>query len=363
MTVPIAHHPDVLEIYRKDQVITVGMPGDVFRAENPDAFHFQEFFQYEFDRFTKNVNVVDIWDIFRYAMDVLRNLEINDYTIRINDRIIVWFIADQYNQDHTSFQNWLDNSDKSTYDPYADRASTLCTNLHGKFGCLHEQVQTLIRFIYGGSSIIDNLTNLCTAYQNTQLEPVFSQMLSLLRDYGLPTDRFVIDPALARGANYYNGMIFEIMTPETRGAAIFGGGVFSIKHCEAEEMINGVGGAFGTERLTMALSPVVSSRFVPKTVSVLSDDPSVLVSVAEAVRNDGISIQFGKPLNRPGSPIPQCTSLTINRLKTQTNRRNIPPDQINSNPYQYVITVKLVLTNKDAVNKNAANLVRWVGGM
>ena len=50
------------------------------------------------------------------------------------------------------------------------------------------------------------------------------QIFQLLPDFGVPSDRFVLDLALARGLDYYTGPVFEAAVTEPKIGSVGGAG-------------------------------------------------------------------------------------------------------------------------------------------
>jgi histidyl-tRNA synthetase len=85
--------------------------------------------------------------------------------------------------------------------------------------------------------------------------PALQQVLDAATALGVPPDRLEFTPTLARGLDYYTGMIFEIILPAYAGGSVGGGGRYDrLIHTLVGYDTPAVGMAFGFDRLVDALT-------------------------------------------------------------------------------------------------------------
>jgi histidyl-tRNA synthetase len=90
--------------------------------------------------------------------------------------------------------------------------------------------------------------------ENTKLTPRLTEIFSLLKKLGVPETQYEFSPTLARGLDYYTGLILEIETEEYTAGSLGGGGRYdNLIGMFAGKQIPAVGFAFGFDRLMEAV--------------------------------------------------------------------------------------------------------------
>jgi len=81
-----------------------------------------------------------------------------------------------------------------------------------------------------------------------------SQFRKLVEDFGIKEESLFFDPSLARGLDYYTGIIFEVYIPEVNIGAVCAGGRYDdLSSMFMNEKFSGMGVAFGFDRLVVAM--------------------------------------------------------------------------------------------------------------
>ena len=174
-----------------------------------------------------------------------KNVGFPNVTLRINDRQILFDVIKKSGiteQKSLSVIQSLDKLDKKTVDQVQMELK--------KKGVTLEQFQK-----------INNL--LKQARPTKQLEKIIGFSISS----GVPEDRIEFIPYLARGLDYYTGMIFEVIIPEFESGSLGGGG----RYDKLIDQLSGtntpaVGIAFGFDRMVEAASEM---NLIPKATSVI----------------------------------------------------------------------------------------------
>jgi histidyl-tRNA synthetase len=120
-------------------------------------------------------------------------------------------------------------------------------------------------------------------------------VLKLIVESGCPVE--TVEPAFARGLEYYTGMIFEVYIPEL-DIALGGGGRYDrLIEVFGGEPTPAVGVAHGIDRIALAMQmqKTILATKRGKRVLVLSVNDSLKVEslkVAQMLRNSGIIVEF-----------------------------------------------------------------------
>jgi len=211
--------------------------GNVFRAEKPQAGRYREFTQVDVDTVGVDSALADA-EIIAVLATCLQLLGIEKFEIRLNDRAVFQEIP-------VPAIRILDKMDKI-----------------GRAGVERELAQAGF-----GKEILPRSAG---RKPTARLKEIFLA----LEYFGLDKKSFRFDPLLARGLDYYTGMIYEIVVPETSGSISGGGRYNNLIGTFTGEGIPAVGGSFGLDRLAVAVPE--------KTFENIPFQPQVLVTVFDS---------------------------------------------------------------------------------
>lgn len=224
---------------------------NVFRADKPQKGRFREFIQCDCDIFESDSTIVDA-ELLAVYYSVYQNLGLKSIKLYLNDRnTLINTILPFANEklDVFSIIQSIDKLDKMSEDMVAKE-------LVGR-----------------GMNAVDArqvLKEIATAKISTTLKETIEQAVEL----GVDKDAMVFSPILARGLDYYTGIIFEGKVPEYSGGSVGGGGRYDKligELCGRDIKANGF--AIGFDRTVEA---VVELGLVPEEATVSSQ---VLVTV------------------------------------------------------------------------------------
>lgn len=245
LTIPFAryiamHHGQLIFPYKRYQL------QPVWRADRPQRGRYREFYQCDADIVgSKSLwNEVELTWIYH---TVFTQLGIKNYELKINHRKILSALAELCGsaEKMNSMATAIDKLDKTgiekvkeelikngfTYDQLTIIKSYL--DIRGSNEEKIGSLQKLIGETEAGKTGIEELNYLISSAQGTQ------------------TPNLIIDPTLARGLNYYTGIIFEAKAPrEIQIGSIGGGGRYDdLTGLFGVPDIPGVGISFGVDRI------------------------------------------------------------------------------------------------------------------
>lgn len=174
---------------------------NVFRADKPQAGRFREFTQCDCDIFGSTSTVADA-EILAVFYSVYAELGLDSLVIELNDRQTLLATLSPFvtpNVDVFSIIQSIDKLDKLS-------AAEVATELMAK-GLTSQQA----------NDCIGELDNVAISENLKEIE---DRAIAL----GIPAKNLKINPSLARGLDYYTGMIFEGKLPEYGVGSIGGGG-------------------------------------------------------------------------------------------------------------------------------------------
>ncbi|MDP1625055.1 MAG: histidine--tRNA ligase [bacterium] len=239
----------------------------VWRAENTQKGRFREFYQCDADIVGTTSPLADA-EVLALSANTLRELGIQDFVIRANSREII-----------NAFYGSLGLSDKEKMD--AIRAIDKIDKL-GRDGVAQELVKAgikdditgkLLAFAEVSIDAIGNQEELSKVGENLGVnEPLANLVYIIESAYKLAPDaRFVVDFSIARGLDYYTGMIFEtnLVAALQFGSVLSGGRYDNLIGMFSGKSVPAVGASIGLDRLLAALEELKLVKEEKSTAQVL----------------------------------------------------------------------------------------------
>jgi histidyl-tRNA synthetase len=219
----------------------------VWRADRPQKGRYREFYQCDADVVGSHalINEVDFVNIYH---DVFQRLGIHNYELRINSRKILTALAELCGGADRMLDITIaiDKLDKIGLDKVKEELD--------QRGLNETQIQTIESYLQIQGSNEEKLQQAKTLLQQTDsgkkgLEEI-EYVLNTINSQQSSIHLF-IDFTLARGLNYYTGIIFEVKAPATVKIGSIGGGgryddltgLFGVPN------IPGAGISFGVDRI------------------------------------------------------------------------------------------------------------------
>lgn len=174
---------------------------NVFRADKPQQGRYREFTQCDIDIFGSNDPLSDA-EILATTYQAYANIGFTKIELRVNDRQSLISALSPYSTEDVpvaSIIQSIDKLDKLSEEQVADE-------LVSKGLSVKQAEQAIIAI--------------------KQAEPTqeLQKIIELAQALGVPESSLKFTPTIARGLDYYTGMIFEIVVPEFTGGSLGGGG-------------------------------------------------------------------------------------------------------------------------------------------
>ena len=224
----------------------------VWRADRPQKGRYREFFQCDADAIGSDSLVQEVEFIMLYD-GVFDDLNVAGTCIRVNNRKILAGIVDilQISDRLIDFTVSLDKLDKIGQDGVLNEL-----NSKGFSSEVVESIRPFLELSGDWRKQLEFLNELLGSSSVgkeglEELSFVFEQVSQL----GLKTSELIFDITLARGLNYYTGIIIEVTAPKNVKIGSIGGGgryddltaPFGLKN------MSGVGISFGLDRIALVL--------------------------------------------------------------------------------------------------------------
>jgi len=242
----------------------------VWRADRPQKGRYREFYQCDADVVGSNSLVCEA-EIILMTKEVMTNLGIKDFTIKVNHRSVLNGMAEiigapiAIGGKEPDLFVAIDKLAKIGEDKVREE-------LLAK-GFVNDKLDTLFTILKKPGSNADKLSFLSGQFTKSlagqkgvnDLREVFS----LLKSFESNDQQVELDIALARGLSYYTGCIFEVKINNVSIGSVCGGGRYDNLTASFgdKENLSGVGFSFGVDRLYDALEEL---NLFPKETQVSS---------------------------------------------------------------------------------------------
>jgi len=248
--------------------------GKVFRKDRPAIANgrFREFYQADVDLVGEYEPLASEGELFYLINKVLTDLGISEYVIRYNYRDNLYSICEKAgitdSADQKCVCTTLDKLDKMSWDE-------VITELVELRGLTEEQVTIL------QSCVLEN------SIDNSLVE--YDSKLNEL------CENLTFDASLARGLDYYTGIIYEVTVPNTPVKTIIAGGRYDELIYKSSKKkrryIPAIGVSFGISRIKLLVDLPIQDA---SKVFVISKDIRIRLKLLEYYRRLGLRASYDR---------------------------------------------------------------------
>jgi histidyl-tRNA synthetase len=216
----------------------------VWRADRPQKGRYREFYQCDADVVGSNslLNEIELATIYHA---VFTQLGIKNYELRINHRRILTALAELCGgaEKMNEIAIVIDKLDKIGLDKVKDKLA--------QKGLNKQQVNIIGKYLKISGANEEKLTQLNQLLGSTESgKKGIMEIREIFDNHHLSSISYHIDLTLARGLNYYTGIIFEANTKDVTIGSIGGGGRYDdLTGLFGVPDIPGVGISFGVDRI------------------------------------------------------------------------------------------------------------------
>lgn len=282
----------------------------VWRAEKPQRGRYREFVQCDFDIIGSSSVLADA-EIVSVMHSCLRKLGVA-HTIRFNHRGLLGSALEKLGASEQSVAvlRAIDKLEKAGKDAVTEE-------LRKQAALSDTQIDEIFSFISlskNSSSSKETLSRLKTFFKdaeaaNTILEHLDS-LLDILANAEIEDSSLCLDLSIARGLDYYTGIVFETTLQELPdiGSVCSGGRYDNLANLYSKQELPGVGASIGLDRLLAALEELklLGSRQTSAEVLVSVLDKSHApygASVSNRIRAAGIKVELYPQFSKLGQQL------------------------------------------------------------
>ncbi|HAV14749.1 MAG TPA: histidine--tRNA ligase [Candidatus Pacebacteria bacterium] len=204
---------------------------NVFRADKPQKGRYREFTQCDIDIFGSTSPLADA-EIIACTYAAFVNVGFSKIVLRINDRKVLFDALQPFATEQVSTLSMIQSIDKLDKLPQEEIVKELCDK-----GLRAEVSQQVLDVV-----------------QAAQPTKNLQQIMDITNNLGVPKEAMQFSPFLARGLDYYTGMIFEVILPDFPMGSFGGGGRYDNLIAQLGSVqVPAVGIAFGFDRMVEAV--------------------------------------------------------------------------------------------------------------
>lgn len=343
ITAPVARLY-INELQKTAKPIKLYYFGSCFRYERPQKGRFRQFWQFGCELIGAKSPEGEA-EAIAMAEQSLENLGIDSAEIHINHLGIIRGLFNHFkisSDIQEEIMALIDKGDK-------DLLESELTNDKNPLIEINELSQILIKLVdfVGKDEVLNDLENLISKYDEAfESLNEFKKLINLLKSFKV--SNYTLNLGIARGLDYYTGIVFEIYVPELGAQKqIAGGGSYNLVELFGGEKVESTGFAFGFDRLMNAIENNRSKT--NNSESIIEEDSIIDVFVAP-ISNETRekSFEIGQKIRSLG--IPTEIDLSRKKFKKLLNTAN----KLNA---KYVI-----LVGKDDLDKNSVTIKDMISG-
>lgn len=267
----------------------------VWRADRPQKGRYREFYQCDAD-IAGTASLISDAELALIYLQVFKKLKI-EINLKINNRKILAALAetcggsDQLN----AITIAIDKLDKTGIEKVKEELAE--NNLSD------EQISIIENYLQISGTNDEKLFQINSLLQNSEIGKKGIEELKTVLDYiketGDESDNVKIDFTLARGLNYYTGIIYEVKAKNIDIGSIGGGGRYDdLTGLFGLPDIPGVGISFGVDRIYDVMNELnIFPEEINKSTTVLffnlgKEESKIAFKEMQLLRNNGISCEL-----------------------------------------------------------------------
>jgi histidyl-tRNA synthetase len=261
--------------------------GSVYRYDEPQRGRYREFWQSDFEIVGAGSAEADA-EIILLTNKLMKKVGLCNYAFKIGHVGVIRGILTEEGVDEKTQNAILQLMDKKEYgEAFKLVGSKECRKVLQ--GLLRQKGET-------GFETLENIEDYVRGYEKAEAAANnLRDIIALVTQSDCPVES--VEPAFARGIEYYTGMIFEVYIPELDIALGGGGRYDKLIEVFGGEPTPATGVAHGLDRIAMAMhaQKIVLSALQPRRVVVVSVNEIMKIEalrIAEKLRDAGLSVEF-----------------------------------------------------------------------
>lgn len=299
LTVPFARYVAMngISSFKRYQI------AKVYRRDNPSKGRYREFYQCDFDIAGQYETMGPDFEVVKVMTELLDELNIGDYEVKLNHRKLLDGMLEICGVPSEKFRticSSIDKLDKQSFEQIRKEMveeKGLTLEIADKIGTFVKErgppLELLSKLKQEGSSFLENEGSLIAL---NELEVLFKAL-----EKSKCIDKVVFDLSLARGLDYYTGVIFEaVFKGATQVGSIAAGGRYdNLIGMFGTKQVPAVGVSLGIERVFLIMeqrqkdqNQVTRATETQVLVAILGDDLSLAAELASELWSARVKAEY-----------------------------------------------------------------------
>ncbi|XP_024543918.1 histidine--tRNA ligase, cytoplasmic-like [Selaginella moellendorffii] len=240
--------------------------GKVYRRDNPSRGRYREFYQCDFDIAGQFSAMIADAEVIKVVVELLDSLDVGDYQVKVNHRKLLDLVLASCGVPEDKFKSICSAIDKLDKSPW-DKVRTEMVEEKGLSPEVADKVGEQVSKKGNATDMLAYLNAYLGESQNaTEVLEGMETLFGFL-EAGNCLHRVVFDLSLARGLDYYTGVIFEaVFTGSTQVGSIAAGGRYdNLVSMFGGKEVPVVGLSLGIERVLLILEEREKANKVART--------------------------------------------------------------------------------------------------
>lgn len=227
--------------------------GSVWRGENTQRGRYREFMQCDFDTIGTTAAAADAETIL-VVRDLLSAIGFQNFTIRVNDRAVLNGLLEKFglSDKATPVLRELDKLTKNGPDKVLNELTTTV----GASTDQAQQVLALVQLAGPNDVVLVELERLAVGSALGERGVArLKEVVSIVNGVASESGLVKIDPSIARGLDYYTGLVLETTLDDLPdiGSIASGGRYDNLAELYTNQQLPGIGASLGLDRLLAAM--------------------------------------------------------------------------------------------------------------
>ncbi len=226
---------------------------NVWRGENTQRGRYREFMQCDFDTIGTTSTVADIETVL-VIHDLLTAIGFDRFTIRVNNRLVLNGLLDRLrlSDQSAAILRALDKLPKIGPEAVASEMARTA-------GAIAEQSQQVLQLASITGDNAEMLQRVKSLLTDSEIGMAgirqLAELLEAVTATGILPERVRLDFSIARGLDYYTGMVVETFLDDLHdiGSVCSGGRYDNLTNLYTNQHLPGVGASLGLDRLLAAM--------------------------------------------------------------------------------------------------------------
>ena len=226
----------------------------VYRRDNPqmNKGRFREFYQCDFDIAGTYGLMIPDAEVLKVLIEILTNLNIGNFVVKLNHRKFLDAMVDLSGCEKRKFKAICSSVDKLDKEPW-EKVREELINMKGLTTEMTDKLEKFVKLVGKPRELLQKLKEDGIFKGHKEGEETIKEMdilFSYLEAYNC-LDKISFDFSLARGLDYYTGLIYEaVLTDTDRVGSIAGGGRYDgLVGMFSSKPVPSVGVSIGIERV------------------------------------------------------------------------------------------------------------------